>query len=74
MSEFLAHCGIKYLLDQASWLNSRFAALASKTERVQAGSRVVLRELLLCIRWRERLLEFAGGNDGAGSRKRGTLD
>jgi hypothetical protein len=37
---------------------------SQKTERVQAGSRVGLRELLLRIRWREPLLEFAGGNDG----------
>jgi len=47
---------------------------SQQTERVQAGWRVGLRELLLCIRWRERLLEFAGGNDGAESRIRGTLD
>ena len=26
MSEFFVHCGIKYSLDQASWLNSRIAA------------------------------------------------
>jgi hypothetical protein len=30
MSEFFVHCGIKYSLDQASWLNSRIAALASE--------------------------------------------
>ena len=44
---------------------------SQQTERVQAGWRVGLRELLLCIRWRE---EFAGGNDGAESRIRGALD
>ena len=45
-----------------------------KTERVLIGSGVGLCELSFRIRWRERLLELAGGSDGAESRIRGALD
>jgi hypothetical protein len=42
MSEFFVHCGIKYSLDQASWLNSRFAALASEAgERRGTGASII---------------------------------
>ena len=45
-----------------------------KTERVVIGPRAGLRELSFRIRWRERLLEFVGGDDGAEARIRGALD
>src|SRR6516225_10166748 len=42
MSEFFVHCGIKYSLDQASWLNSRIAALASEAgERRGTGASII---------------------------------
>jgi hypothetical protein len=45
MSEFFAHCGIKYSLDQARWLNSRFAALASEAgERRGTGASIITGE------------------------------
>ena len=47
---------------------------SQKAEGMRAGSRVGLRELLLRIGWRKRLLQFVSGNDGAESRIRGTLD
>jgi hypothetical protein len=42
MSDFFGHCGIKYSLDQASWLNSRIAALASEAgERRGTGASII---------------------------------
>ena len=45
-----------------------------KTERVRIASGVGLCKLSFRIRWRERLLELAGGGDGAESRICGALD
>jgi len=45
-----------------------------KTERVMIGASAGLRELSFRIRWRERLLEFAGGGNGTEARIRGALD
>jgi hypothetical protein len=47
---------------------------SQKAAGMRAGSRVGLRELLLRIRWRKRLVEFVSGIDRAESRISGTLD
>jgi hypothetical protein len=45
-----------------------------KTEHVVIDASAGLRELSFRIRWRKRLLEFAGGDDGAEARIRSALD